>query len=344
MIELLQKQNLKRPKKSFWWVNSIGWFCMTLINIIFQTEYFTGNFEAIGYSFLITVPSFAFTFLFRYIILKLRIIEKPIGQIIPSLIVFAMLGTIACVVTFSLLIALVFPHLPISFEETFRSSFQFGPLILIWILFYGAYLFFENQQRLNQEQLKLSLRLKEAELNNLRKQLSPHFLFNSLNNIHSLIKIDPEKARGAILNMSDLLRYVLNYQKSETVTIEEEMQIVSIYIQLNAIHLGEKVHFDVIIDSNLNKLSIPPLSIQLLVENAIKHGKIVNDSVISVKGFREEGKWIIEVTNPGVIAKKESEGIGIANLSHRLKTLFGQKADFKIFEKENNVVSQIIIG
>lgn len=343
-MEQLNERKLKRPKKSFWWVNSIGWFCMTIVNIVFQTEFFTENFEAIGYSFLITVPSFCFTLLIRYIVLKFRIIEKPIAYLIPSLIGITIVATMLCVVTFSALIAIVYPQEMDSISDMIRSGFQFGLLILIWILFYSGFLFFENQQRLNEEQLKLSLKLKEAELNNLRKQLSPHFLFNSLNNIHSLIRIDPEKAREAILNISDLLRYVLNYQKNETVTIEEEMQIVNVYIQLNGIHLGKNVRFDVAIDSELNSLSIPPLSIQLLVENAIKHGKITNGSVISVKGFRSGEKWVIEVTNPGTINKKDGDGIGIVNLSHRLKTIFGQKADFKIFEKENSVVSQIIIG
>lgn len=342
-MDVILNNKLQKPKSSFWWVNGVGWFAVTIINIIFQTEYLTENFDAIGYSFVITVPSFLVTLIIRYVILKFRIIEKPIGFIIPYLFVITIIATLICVITFSVLIVSIFPHQTTSVGEMFRSSFQFGMLILVWILFYGGYLFFENQQRLNQQQLKLLLKLKEAELNNLRKQLSPHFLFNSLNNIHSLIRIDPEKAREAILNISDLLRYVLNYQNKETVTIEEEMEIVAIYMQLNSIHLESNVKFQVAIDSSLSNIHIPPLSIQLMVENALKHGTIVNGAVVSVKAYLSDGKKIIEVVNPGKMSQKNNEGIGIPNLNHRLTAIFGENVTFEIFEKENTVISQIII-
>lgn len=336
------EHTLRKPSPSFWWINSVGWFALTIINIIFQTEYFTENFEAIGYSFLITIPSFGVTFLTRYVILRFRIIEKPIRYIIPYLLIITIVATCLCVFTFSGLIISVFPGQIISIGELFRNVFQFGLIVLIWILLYGSFLFFQNQQQLNEQQLKLSLQLKEAELNNLRKQLSPHFLFNSLNNIHALIRIDPEKAREAILNLSDLLRYVLNYQKKTTVTVDEEMEIVTIYMQLNSIHLGNNVTFETAIDPALRNLHIPPLSIQLLVENALKHGSIV-DALITVKGYRQQGKSIIEVTNPGTIGQKDKEGIGIPNLQHRLTAVFGQNVTFEMFEKEKRVVSQIII-
>src|SRR5690606_35758242 len=135
---------------------------------------FTENFEAIGYSFLITVPSFGVTFLTRYVILRFRIIEKPIRYIVPYLLIITIVATCLCVFTFSGLIISVFQGQIISIGEIFRNVFQFGLVVLIWILLYGSFLFFQNQQRLNEQQLKLSLQLKEAELNNLRKQLSPH--------------------------------------------------------------------------------------------------------------------------------------------------------------------------
>lgn len=338
------KQKVGRPKKSFWWIHSIGWMLVTLINIVFQTEYFTQNFDAIGYSFVITFTGFTVTFLARYVILTFRVVERPIGHMIPYLIVLTFIATSICVLTFSGLIVTLFSEQTTTLSEIIRNMFQFGLVVFIWILMYSGYLFLENQQRMTEEQLRLSLKLKEAELNNLRKQLSPHFLFNSLNNIHSLIRIDPEKARETILNISDLLRYVLNYQNKETVTLREEMEIVAIYMQLNSIHLDANVQFQTSIDEQLDNISLPPLSIQLLVENALKHGAISNQALVSVKGYEQDGKSIIEVSNPGKLDQKRAGGIGLTNLHHRLKAIFGTNVSIALFEKENTVISQIIIS
>lgn len=316
---------------------------MTLINIAFQTEYFTTNFAALGYSFVITSVGFLSTLFIRYILLKFQINEKPVRLIIPYLAGLTVFTTTVCVVTFSFLIVLLYPNESTSLGEIVRNIFQFGMLLLVWTLLYGSFLFFENQQKLKEQKLLLSLKLKEAELNNLHKQLSPHFLFNALNNIYALIRVEPEKARDAILNISDLLRYILNYQKMERVTVQEEMQIVDAYMELNRIHLGQNVQFEVDIAPSILRLHLPPLSIQLLVENALKHGDIQNGGLVKIVGFEKDGQQIIQVSNPGRLKTTNEEGIGLQNLQHRLSTLYGTKATFKISESNHIVSSQIIL-
>jgi two-component system, LytTR family, sensor kinase len=342
-LSKIWQHKVQRPRSSFWFLNGVGWIIVTLINITFQTEYYSTNFDAIGYSFVITSVGFLFTFFIRYTILKFQINEKALRLIIPYLSLLTVISSIACVVVYSLFIELIYPHLSTSLGEIARSSFQFGLLILVWILLYGSILFFENQQKLKEQKLFLSLKLKEAELNNLHKQLSPHFLFNALNNIYALIRVEPEKAREAILNMSDLLRYVLNCQKMERVSVQEEMQIVEAYMDLNRIHLGQNVRFEVDISPSVLDLSLPPLSLQLLVENAIKHGDILNGSLVKIQGYEKKGNQIIQVFNPGQLKTDKIFGIGLSNLQHRLETMYGANAKFEISESKNVVRSQITI-
>lgn len=332
-----------KPKKSFWILNVLGWGAMTLINIVFQTKYFTRNFDAIYYSFIVTGTGGCIAFLIRYVILKYRVIEKRFGKLLINLAVITIFGTIISVIAYTLLILTFFPGQSFSGMVFLDNLFHFGVILLIWVLIYASFLFFENQQKLRENQLKLSLKLKEAELNNLRTQLSPHFLFNSLNNIYALIRIHPEKAREAILNVSDLLRYVLNYQKMEMVSVKEEMEIVEIYMQLNTLQLNENVQFVIKIHPNLQTVFVPPLSIQLLVENALKHGKIANGAIVSVEGLEENGRKILQVKNPGNLVQKTNEGIGLPNLKHRLSAMYGDQFEFEIMENKGIVISKITL-
>ena len=282
--------------------------------------------------------------LIRYLILKLNLIDKKFAVLIPILLMITAVISITCVLLFTIIILNLFPSNEFSTGNLIGNIFNLGLVFLIWTLIYASFLFFESQQKLAQQKLNLSLQLKEAELNNLRKQLSPHFLFNAINNIRSLILINPEKARDALLDVSDLLRYALNYQKKKSVTVAEEMEIVMGYINLNKIHLGKNVNFEIEIKDSLKTLDIPPMSIQLLVENAIKHGALIDGGLVSVIATEEAGYRLIQVSNPGQLKSSNADGIGLKNLKQRLNSMYLKKAEFIIYEKHNMVNAQIKIS
>lgn len=338
-----KQQSIQKPKKYFWALNISGWALMSMVNIVFQTKYLTTNFEAFYYSFIITSFGFLMSILMRFIILKFKLIELKFIWVIPLLILTTILSSICCTFAFTGIISLFFEARVFSISNVIGNVFNFSLVFLIWTLIYASFLFFERQKYLAEQKLNLSLQLKEAELNNLRKQLSPHFLFNAINNIRSLILIDPEKARDALLNVSDLLRYALNYQKKKSVTIAEEMEIVNGYISLNKIHLGKNVKFEINISPDLNGVKIPPMSIQLLVENALKHGIITAGSMVSVQAKRIKNYYLIQVSNPGKLAYSEPHGIGLKNLSERLQSMYPSQAEFLIFEDNEVVNAQIKI-
>ncbi|NQZ74514.1 MAG: histidine kinase [Ekhidna sp.] len=195
------------------------------------------------------------------------------------------------------------------------------------------------------EKLELAKRLQEAELNVLKSQINPHFLFNALNNIRSLVRLDPEKARHMITNISDFIRYILDAGTQKNILLSEELHIVDQYLMLESIQYGERMQVQMEVNESTLNRRIPPMVIQLLVENAVKHGLGKTDQpvLIKVKTHLKNEKLNIEVINTGRIKKQTSEGgIGLKNLVGRMKMFFGESFSFSIKNTENNTVTATI--
>ncbi len=335
------KNKLGYPKRMFWIANSLGWLTMGCVNVLFQTSFFNDNFEAFIYTPLVISTGFLASLLLRYLILKLQILEKKVlllGPMVFLLMVF--IGFITSIV-FSWLIITVMPSQNFEWSMFFYNWFEVALIFSVWTSIYLAYMLNEKRLKLIQQKFDLSIQLKEAELNNLRKQLSPHFLFNAINNIRSLVLVDPEMARQSLLDVSDLLRYALNYQKKTLVSIAEEMEVVSAYVNLNMIHLQGNADFRTHVDEELEGLMIPPMSIQLLIENAVKHGELMNNAQVSVSVVSEKNENRIEVVNPGKLKEGYQEGIGLSNLKQRLKAQFGSNVSFQLIEVDGIIKAQI---
>lgn len=169
----------------------------------------------------------------------------------------------------------------------------------------------------------------------LKSQLDPHFMFNSLNTLQSLIGTDSEKAQSYVLELSQVLRATL--QNKEVVTFEQEMQGVHAYCNLMQIRYGDNLKFDFQIDQNYLSFLVLPLSVQGLVENAIKHNVISGKQPLQVSITTEESGQL-KVSNPiqPKITEETGNGIGLANLAERYRLKWnvevGIKDDGKVFE------------
>ena len=215
-------------------------------------------------------------------------------------------------------------------------------VLLLWMSIYFIYHFIQNNRKNEIEKLELKAALQEAELMILKNQINPHFLFNALNNIRSLILSDQDRARSMVTHISDLLRYSIQFNASEKVTVAEEMEIVRDYLQLESIQFNDRLAYVFNIDDNTKALKIPPMAIQLLVENAIKHGLSAqkNGGFIRVESSCSYSWLNIKVTNSGQLgSKKKREGIGLKNLVERMKILFGEYAEFKLENSSADTVT-----
>ncbi len=218
-------------------------------------------------------------------------------------------------------------------------------LMSIWVLAYHLYHYYQREVKTAKENARLSLVAKQAQLDNLSAQLNPHFLFNSLNSIKSLVIENPNNARRAIDLLSDLLRSSLYEKDKDLITIKEELSLVQDYIELEKMRFEERLQLDVKVDQSLNSFKIPTLSIQLLVENAIKHGidSKVEGGIVHLR--IEKNKYIVQITvlNPGRLnSKLKASGLGLKNLQERLAIQYKGKATFKLTEIDKTVVAAVI--
>jgi len=219
-------------------------------------------------------------------------------------------------------------------------------LMSIWILAYHLYHYYQKEVVTAREYAQLSLVAKQAQLDNLSAQLNPHFLFNSLNSIKSLIVENPNVARRGIDLLSDLLRSSLYEKDKELISIKNELALVKDYIELEKLRFEERLTIDITIDKTLNHFKIPALSIQLLVENAIKHGidKIIEGGLITLKIGKNGDQVYIQVQNPGKLTDtKSARGLGLMNLKKRLELQYNKEASFTLEEIDNNIVQATIL-
>ncbi len=216
----------------------------------------------------------------------------------------------------------------------------------IWILAYHLYHYYQNKIETTQQNAELLVIAKQAQLDNLSAQLNPHFLFNSLNSIKSLVIENPSVARRAIDLLSDLLRSSLYEKNKGLISIKDELALVKDYIELEKMRFEERLTINITVDKTLEKLKIPTLSIQLLVENAIKHGidKIIEGGLITVNITTKENQLYIEVKNPGKLAvNKSSKGVGLRNLKERLAIQYKNNTSFNLIKLDQNTVKATII-
>ncbi|MBA3901716.1 MAG: histidine kinase, partial [Bacteroidetes bacterium] len=257
---------------------------------------------------------------------------KLIPRFIASSLVLA-----ACyyVITFSLTSALikgalVFPDASAIIADLLNLSFVY----LVWSLIYFLFNFIENYKQEEIKNLRWEASKNEVELNRLKSQLNPHFMFNAMNSIRALIDENPAKAKDAITQLSNILRTTLQMGKLKLISFDEEMNLVQDYLSLEHTRYEErlKVHFD--ISPETSRFKIPPLMLQTIVENAIKHGisKLMEGGEIRIEAKVKGNLLVVNVINDGQLKKPEEEttGFGILNTIQRLNLLFGDKASFEL--------------
>ncbi|MCH9028891.1 MAG: histidine kinase, partial [Bacteroidetes bacterium] len=213
----------------------------------------------------------------------------------------------------------------------------------LWALIYFSIHYLESYKKTEIESLIWEAAVKDYELKTLKTQLNPHFMFNAMNGIRALIEEDPDRAKIALTKLSNILRYSLKMERSERVPLSDELETVKDYLDLEKMRFEERLKYNLNIESSAARVEIPPMMIQTLVENGIKHGisKMTHGGEISIDSKIENSELLVEIRNDGHLeddALKNSKGFGIANTKHRLNLLFGEKASFSILNENNNKV------
>ncbi len=214
-----------------------------------------------------------------------------------------------------------------------------------WVLAYFLYHLGRRSNIAEKEKAELNQLFTESSLNHLKEQVNPHFMFNSLNSVKALISEDPEKAKTAIVILADILRNSLNSSAKTTIPLKEELDHCRDYLEIEKIRFEDRLQYEISTEDSINGFMLPPLSIQTLVENAIKHG--LNESLIggeiSIDCREENDNILTTVTNDGKLKTNNSNGIGIKNLKKRFELLYPKNFNFTISEKNGKVIAQFKI-
>lgn len=187
--------------------------------------------------------------------------------------------------------------------------------------------------------------LAKAELKALQAQINPHFLFNSLNCIVALCRIDPEKARELIIKLSEYFRRNLR-EWDPLIPLSEELENVNLYLTFEKARFSDKLHIEFDINNETTTVKVPPFSVETLVENAIKHGLLPKKGgTLQIKASKNGHKVVIEVADNGIgINGNTKDGVGLTNLKERLKNLFGEEGELVITPSEKGgTIARLII-
>ena len=336
----------------YWKCQIIGW---SLVSLYWAYTVYNRDNYGVFYTFLNYVLDVSLgvflTHMYRAFALKTNWSRLPIKKllirVIPSIlllaVLYALLGNLKWYAfrTFFVIKDADFLESLIYWDPILITGLR---LMSIWILAYHLYHYYQKEVVTAQENAQLSIIAKQAQLDNLSAQLNPHFLFNSLNSIKSLVIENPQIARRAIDLLSDLLRSSLYEKDKDLISIKDELTLVNDYIELEKLRFEERLAIDISIDKTLDNFKIPTLSIQLLIENAIKHGidLKVEGGIIKLIIEKQNNSIRITVQNPGHIINNKSEGLGLKNLKERLKIQYKGMATFNLTETCNESVQAVI--
>jgi len=329
----------------YWKCQVLGWSLLGLVGGLVPTLYGGLRWAVVGRAVVGALLGIVLTDRFRRHMRRRGWLRLPLGKLAPRV-------AVASVSIAALMVLGVLPFLWLIIQRPDRS----GPIaavfashvavVLGWSAIYIAYQYLSGVRSAEAEKGRLALSLRETELRALRSQLNPHFLFNSLNSLRGLIAEDPVRAREAIGGLAALLRYTLQLSRAATTTLDRELEATEHYLELEAIRFESRLRYTIAADDGAREHSVPPMLIQTLVENAIKHGisRLPAGGFVRIEARRLPGGLEVRVTNTGRIeTRPESRGIGLSNSLERLRLAFGDGVRLQLEQTGPDEVSCDIV-
>lgn len=336
-------------KRFYWLAQLIGWFSYSGL-IVFSV--YNNDANKVDTLFLLNVfvaiaAGISVTHLQRTFYIKMGWLGMRLPRLIPRLLIASIVSSILIAAIDNgsdYLTGLIEPD-----QSTFSISrmvvnvLAILVLVLFWNALYFTFHFFQKSRKQEISNLELEASNKESELKNLRSQLNPHFLFNSLNSIRALIDIEPKKAKMSITTLSNLLRQSLVLGRENLVALESEIDLAKSYLELEKIRFEERLEVEWQLTPGLESFQIPPFSLQMMVENAIKHGisNLKDGGTVKISAFETDNEIIVMVENSGSLKGIVDLGVGIQNIKQRLSLQYGNGAEFSLREDNGRVIAQM---
>jgi sensor histidine kinase YesM len=347
-----------KPNYAFRVFKLIGYICavtlavVALLNSIGMKWSETGS-HVIGsfvYSTLIALPSM---FLIRWI--SCRYTDKY-----PRLVILMQASILVCTALAGCLAAGLFFQFisfipPDGYWREFRSSSEFAVVITLLIGMSTA-TYETMRDKLQATTLELRTKqveqerayklLAEAQLSSLESRIHPHFLFNTLNSIAALIPSNPQLAEDTVGKLASLLRFSLNAHYTGLVPLSQELKIVRDYLEIEKTRFGPRISYEIAVPESLGDVKVPPLALQSLVENVVKHvvSKRTQGASIQITAAQEASRIRLEVLDdgPGFALDAITPEHGLGNLAARLELLFGPAGQLEVVRKNEKTVVRLV--
>jgi len=347
---------LTKSKKNnwlYWVVQLIGWGSYTLIFfvLVYLTDRIKFTNRLVLYYFFSFVLAIVISHLARFLIIRFNWLNRTVWEIV----LLTILGAVGTAFLFEWIQVIYSDYIVIpdyyieEYKSVSNSQFMVNVFISfivfsLWYGFYYTYLFIERSRKEEIKNLQFEASRNEIELKNLRAQINPHFLFNSLNSIKALVEIDKSGSKKAITKLSNLLRNSIHLSKNRLITLAEELDVVKTYLDLEKIRFEDHIRITFNIAEETMLCKIPPLMLQTITENAIKHGlsKLVDGGELTISAVLKKDRLFLNVSNSGKLNIPENHhGIGIENTRKRLAIIYGDAAKFDLSESDGMVHAHI---
>jgi sensor histidine kinase YesM len=324
----------------YWVFQSVGWFVWALNEALLYTNQYGWKWAWVFSSIINILFAVFLTHQYKLISHRYHWQELRFSRLIQY-------NLIALFVMAALLVALNIPMDYMFLGENYEVDlstfiilqifFNFMKPLAIWQLIYFFFQYSKKTLLMERQNNQLERTILETEGKVLRAQMNPHFVFNALNSIRALITEDPQKAKKGINQLSKLLRSSLLTDRKKTIPLSEELDTIADYLSLEKIRLEWEIRGE----GHVKKAQIPPMLLQTLVENSIKHGisHSVKGGKIEILMEKTGDKLCIRVINPGHLKTKEDEiGVGMENSRHRIRLLYGETAQLILRPLDKNHV------
>lgn len=275
--------------------------------------------------------------------------SKPMVHALPRLILYALLIGLCTALLQAILHDVFFPGAEAAMAggAVFESVIAWSILLTGWGICYFAYHWFMRGRKEEVRNLRLEAANRDGQLATLRAQLNPHFMFNALNGIRALIDEDPARAKQAITQLSSILRNAMSTVKRRTVPLGEELDVVKDYLALERMRFEERLRTSFEVDQTLEREPVPPMLLQTLVENAVRHGiaKLTQGGEVVVGARRSGAGLVLSVRNTGeyIPGQVNGTGIGLSGTRKRLEMIYGHSATMNIENRDGTVVTEVHI-
>ena len=342
-------------QKLYWFCQLFGW--TLLIAVEYLAYLFEDGFDpdALYLALANITLGVTLTHLYRLMIRRWNWVRLPFFRLAPrvliSVFILALIMTMVNLPFDRLIVPQYFIDEP---WVMFGYLMSWGKTMLAWVLSYTAYHYVEETRQFEIEKILLKTSIRESEAKVLRSQLNPHFVFNALNSIRALVYEDPVKAQQGITQLSNILRNSLLADRRKTVELREEIKTVDDYLALEKVRYEDRLQARVALDARTLFWQVPPMMLQTLVENAIKHGvsQVVGGGFVEITSRLEETDrglsdlCHIVIRNTGTLGsvnESKSGGFGLKNTVQRLELLFGADAHFIIEQETDGIVRAEVI-